>query len=306
MKRILYLLLIGLLFPFAAVVAQEKSSAKAGKGTSLDYLPAQGDWSLGVDVSPLLKYFGTMFSDAGSGDLKALGGTPFIEGSGFAEKDKTLVPNVSVMGKYFLSNHLALRANIGFKVGLENKNYYAWDDRELAVNPLGEKKVENCLKQSREGVSVLLGAEYRKGKSRVQGVFGAGLLFAFMNDRLEYSYGNEMTTVNQLPSGSVTDYPRIPNRYRVLSKYNTGANFYTGLTGSAGVEWFMAPKVSLGAEVNMSVYYLFGMQTYIESEGYNTVTGSVEKRTDLISPGDRGFYAATESLGGALTLNFYF
>lgn len=154
----------------------------------------------------------------------------------------------------------------------------------------------------------MLGGEYRKGTKRVQGVFGAGILFACMNDKVKYNYGNSLTDINQKPTGSV--YPPnnspVPNDYRLLTIYNTGANFYTGLTGSAGVEWFLAPKISLGAEVNLSLYYLCGKKIYIESEGYNEALQRVEKRTDLVSPGNRGFYMATESLGGSLNFNFYF
>jgi hypothetical protein len=68
----------------------------------------------------------------------------------------------------------------------------------------------------------------------------------------------------------------------------------------------VAPKISLGAEVNLSLYYMVGKQTYLESEGYNATTGRVEKRVKLESPGNRGFYMATECLGGSLSLNFYF
>ena len=39
---------------------------------------------------------------------------------------------------------------------------------------------------------------------------------------------------------------------------------------------------------------------------YNEALQRVEKRTDLVSPGNRGFYMATESLGGSLNFNFYF
>lgn len=301
MKKIISILLIGF-FPFVSAKAQENTEQNEGEKAAKQYLPEQGDWSVGVDLVPLIKYIGT-----GNDNLKVGGGSPFTKGTDF--DNKTLMPDASIMGKYMLTEKWALRGNIGFKFGSETKKFYVSDDKAAVLNPLGDEKVEDKIKNNKSGVSVMLGVEYRKGERRVQGVFGAGLLFAFMNNKLKYEYGNEMTSVNQNPTTSVWRSGKeylIPSGYRVLTAYNTGSNFYTGITGSAGVEWFVAPKISLGAEVNLSVYYLFGKQTYVESEGYNAVLGRVEKRTDLVSPGDRGFYVATESLGGALTFNFYF
>jgi len=306
MKRILSILLMGLL-PLMSARAQENTEQSEGENATKQYLPEKGDWALGIDVLPLLKYIGTAFHSSKTDDLNGLGGTPFTKGSSFADKNKTLMPDVSIMGKYLLTNKWALRANIGFKVGLETDKSYVKDDRAAVLNPLGSEKVENKITNNKSGVSVMLGAEYRKGERRVQGVFGAGLLFAFMNNKVKYDYGNEMTSTNQSPTGSLwSNDDLVPAGYRILTKYNTGASFYTGITGSAGVEWFVAPKISLGAEVNLSVYYLFSNQIYVESEGYNATLGRIEKRTDLVSPGNQGFYADTESLGGALSLNFYF
>ena len=96
------------------------------------------------------------------------------------------------------------------------------------------------------------------------------------------------------------------NNYRLLKTNGSGSDFYTGVTGSAGIEWFVAPKISLGAEVNLSLYYIFGNQDYTESEGYNPSTGKVETRTDLVSPRYRELYIGTESLGGSLNMTFYF
>ena len=255
MKKIISLLLVGL-FPFVGMKAQENTVEQGNEKAPKVYLPEQGDWSVGVDLVPLIKYIGT-----GSNNLKGGGGSPFTKGSGF--DNKTLMPDASLMGKYMLTDQWALRANLGFKVGVETHKRYVRDDQAAVLNPLGEEK---------------------------------------------YNYGNEITSVNQHPTTSVRREQSylIPDGYRVLTEYTTGSNFYTGITGSAGVEWFVVPKISLGAEVNLCVYYLFGRQTYVESEGYNAAFGRVEKRTDLVSPGDKGFYVATESLGGSLTFNFYF
>lgn len=295
MKKILSIIMIGLL-PLMGVSAQEKAQK--------NYLPEEGDWALGIDVVPLLKYVGNAFNGNTSNELNGLSGTPFTKGTIF--DDKTLMPDVSIMGKYLLTDEWALRANVGIMIRSKYERNYVRDDKAAALNPLSNDKVIDKAHYMKNGMSIMLGAEYRKGSKRVQGVFGAGLLFAFMNNKDTYTYGNEMTSINQDPTDLSPANDLIPAGYRVLTNNNDGSNFYTGITGSAGVEWFVAPKISLGAEVNLSVYYLFGNQRYVESEGYNALYQRVEKRTDLVSPGDRGFYLGTESLGGSLNMTFYF
>ena len=298
MKKLISIITIICLLPLMGVSAQEKAEKQ--------YLPEEGDWAIGIDVVPLLKYVGNAFNGSQENEIESLGGAPFTKNhKNF--RNRMLMPDVSIMGKYMLTDEWALRANVGIMVRSEYDRRYVKDDKAALLNPLSNDKVIDKAHHSRNGMSIAVGAEYRKGSKRVQGVFGAGLLFAFQNDKTTYSWGNEMTTINQNPSIAFDrNNETMLGDNRILKNNGQGSDFYTGITGSAGVEWFIAPKISLGAEVNLSLYYLFGNQTYIESEGYNTSTQKIETRTDLVSPGNRGFYIGTESLGGSLNMTFYF
>ena len=295
-----FLIIMAALVSFAGMDAQEQKTEK-------QYLPETGDWALGVDVVPVLRYVGNAFNGNTNNEyIDNLGGEPFIN-SNKRYNSRSLMPDVSIQGKYMLTDEWGLRANVGLMFRSIYDNRYAVDDKALLLNPLSEDKVVDKAHNTKNGMSVMVGGEYRKGKKRVQGVFGFGLLFAFQNDKTTYSYGNQMTEINQTPSvgfssGSVYD----GNNYRLLKTNGSGSDFYTGVTGSAGIEWFVAPKISLGAEVNLSLYYIFGNQDYTESEGYNPSTGKVETRTDLVSPRYRELYIGTESLGGSLNMTFYF
>ncbi|HJG88354.1 hypothetical protein [Barnesiella viscericola] len=296
MKKIIAIILSACLFP-AMLWAEDKEQKQ--------YLPEEGDWALGIDVVPILKYIGNAFNGTnGSNELSHVGGTPFTSGK-FGGQG--LMPTVSIMGKYMLTDEWAVRANVGLMISSANDKAYSIDDKALAENPFSEAKVVDGARYDRNGMSMLLGAEYRKGSRRIQGVFGAGLLFAFQNSKETYSWGNALTEINQSPtSHSFANMPTLPSGYRALTQNEAGSNFYLGVTGSAGVEWFVAPKIALGAEVNLSLYYIFGTQTYVESEGYNATLGKVETRTDLYAPGSNGIYFGTESLGGSLYMTFYF
>ena len=298
MKKLISIITIICLLPLMGVSAQEKAEKQ--------YLPEEGDWAIGIDVVPLLKYVGNAFNGSQENEIESLGGAPFTKNNKNF-RNRMLMPDVSIMGKYMLTDEWALRANVGIMVRSEYDRRYVKDDKAALLNPVSNEKVIDKAHHSRNGMSIAVGAEYRKGSKRVQGVFGAGLLFAFQNDKTTYSWGNEMTTINQNPSIAFDrNNETMLGDNRILKNNGQGSDFYTGITGSAGVEWFIAPKISLGAEVNLSLYYLFGNQTYIESEGYNTSTQKIETRTDLVSPGNRGFYIGTESLGGSLNMTFYF
>ena len=296
MKKLIAIILSACLFP-AMLWAEEKQQKQ--------YLPEEGDWALGIDVVPILKYIGNAFNGTdGSNGLDHVGGTPFTSGH-FGNQG--LMPTVSIMGKYMLTDEWAVRANVGLMISSANDKAYSPDDKALLTNPFSEAKVIDGARYDRNGMSMLLGAEYRKGARRIQGVFGAGLLFAFQNSKETYSWGNALTEINQSPtSHSFANMPTLPTGYRALKQNGAGSDFYLGLTGSAGIEWFVAPKIALGAEVNLSLYYTFGTQTYVESEGYNATLGKVETRTDLYAPGSNGIYFGTESLGGSLYMTFYF
>ncbi len=291
MKKFISLIVAGLM-PFVAISAQNEG----GK----NYLPEKGDMAFGINVKPVLKYVGNVFNSSVDNELDYLGGEPIST----KEYRNDIIPDVSVMGKYMLTENWGLRANVGMMFGTDKKRSYVADDQNAELNPFDETKLIDVKKTKKNGMSLLLGAEYRKGNNRVQGVFGMGVLFGVLSEKTTYKYANAVTSLNQNPTSAwYSDWAKSP--YRPLEEKTDKGVFY-GITGSAGIEWFVAPKVSLGAEVNLSLYGINKGQLYTISEGYNVASQKVEERTDLTSPGDRNFRFGTENLGGSLYMAFYF
>lgn len=281
------------LIPFISISAQSEEPKQ--------YLPEQGDMAIGFSATPVLKYVGNIFNNTSDNELAPLGGTPASKGFFDEYNYENLAPTVSIMGKYMLSDKWGIRANVGLMFNKDKYNAYVRDDKAVMLNPFDESKLIDTRHTSRNGMSLLLGTEYRKGERRIQGVFGMGVLFGFISEKTSYDYANAITAVNQRPS-MAWDWN---SAYRTLNKRTEKGIFY-GITGSAGIEWFVAPKVSLGAEVNLSMYYINGGQEYTTSEGYNNALQKVEVRTDLTSPGSDTFRFGTENLGGSLYMAFYF
>ena len=78
------------------------------------------------------------------------------------------------------------------------------------------------------------------------------------------------------------------------------------ITASAGVEFYVAPKIALGAEVSLVAAYNVNQQTFKYAEGYNPSTEIIERKTDLVTPMTGTFYLGTQNLGGSVYMSFYF
>lgn len=271
-----------------------------------EYLPKQGDFGIGFDALPVFRYMGNAFNGYGTdgnfNNMDLWGGTPAVPA-----KNGMIKPAVSIMGKYMLTDHVALRANVGIIVNNRKRADYVTDDEAVVIDPLSEEKVVDWYKSKQNGVNISLGSEYRRGYKRVQGIFGGSVLFASQKERMVANWGNEMTVVNQMPSYSdiMAEAGLINGNRRFLEKKNSTQHFL-GLTGHVGIEYFFTKKMALGAEVNLTLYKQFGSQSFNKYEEYIVANNTVEERTKLLAPGDSGFYFGTDNLGGSLYLMFYF
>ncbi|MFR9523870.1 MAG: hypothetical protein SNH94_04785 [Rikenellaceae bacterium] len=266
--------------------------------------PKAGDYSFGIDAAPVVNFLGNMFNGTMNQTLDDIGGTPVTSSSGL------VTPDISILGRYMLSGDLAVRANVGLIIDNSYNTAYATDDLAVAENPLSEAKVVDGKTTARSGASLAVGLEYRIGKGRIQGVFSGNVLYAYSTESYSYSYGNAITSLNQSPSSGGLDTNNHPtvsymSTLRTL-KVGGGATHMLGLMGTAGVEWFVASRISLGLEVNLVAAYAYTTQAYGEYEGYNANTSSVETYTNLSSPASSALYVGTNNFGSNLTLNFYF
>lgn len=302
MKKILSLMLLAALT--LPIMAQDASEKKA-KDFS-DYLPAAGDMSIGFSANPFLKFVGNMFNGTAGQDYNydAVGGNPYTNGvPGFT------YPTVSISGKYMLSDNLGVRVNLGWVLNTRKEAAYVEDQHALALNPLSEQKVIDTYNYKQNGGSLSAGLEYRIGKHRVQGVFAGSLLYAFKTESEQFTYGNAITEINQKPlvssvAPAYAAHGAMPNAR--TQKISTDGTHTAGLVGAVGIEYFVAPKISIGAEVNLALLYSWTPNTYSVKEGYNTLNGKVEQHTDLSEPASSDFVFGTENIGSNIHFNFYF
>ena len=284
------ILLTGLLIASlcSAAVTVSAKDGKEKKDVS-EYLPEAGDFAISVSANPFINFVGNIFNNTVDQTIGTFGGDPYNAG-GINQ------PRVSIAGKYMLTDELGLRVNLGWIHDANTNNAYVPDDAELTNDPLSGKKLTDSYITRESG-----------------GSFSAGLLYAFSYDRTKYTYGNAITEINQNPSvafpHSEMDPASVPDGFssmRYLSRFSDSPSNYAGLILSAGIEWFVAPKVSIGGEVNISALYNWTKATYYTGEGFNTLSNAVETWTELESPSSHGFSFGTGNIGSNLSVTFYF
>lgn len=281
MKRISLLILTALILGSSALTAMAQERKE-------DFTPKRGDFGISVMASPLTEL------------TNAFKGTAYTP----------MQPTVTISGKYMVTDHGALFLNLGWLYRNSNDTYYTRDDAAYAVDPFTMDKVTDAVRANTSGGNFSFGFEGRVGMGRAQGVFGIGAMYAFSYYDSRYTYGNAITAVNQVPSTAFngingTSVPGVSYQ-RYLRQFSGAPTHTAGLLAYAGIEWFVAPKVSLGARVNLIAAYSWTNATYYVAEGYNTMTAQVEEWTELLSPSSGAIDFGTENIGADLSINVYF
>lgn len=302
---------ITLIFLSLGSFAQDLTSKK---GESI--LPEKGDWSIGIDATPFLNYIGNFF------------GTP-----NKAPTFNWLSTNNTIVGKYFLEDQTAIR--VGLRIGANNNTKrFNTDDRVAAltpgVYPAAFAQKENKWVRSSSAFGLSAGLEKRKGKTRLQGLYGGEIGFYISSAKDKFTYGNKLIApgsgVTAITVDAVGD--SIPGALNIdknppvastdlngarITERKYGTQFSFGLRGFIGVEYFMLPKISIGGEFGMGLGFttIGKSSTTYETSG-TTTFGSSIARTTVSSPKSGSFSLDTDNKNsvwgpsGVIRLNFYF
>lgn len=281
-----------------------------------NYLPEEGDVTIGINAIPFLKYLGNCFSDAGDNTINAkkIGGVPSV---GFPVAPGLQNPTISIFGKYFLTDQTALRLNVGIGIGSKTQRRYAPDNAALVADPLSVAQVEDSYKYRSTGFSLAAGYEWRRGGKRLQGFWGGQAVVAYSNSKHFFNYGNAITEINQtLQTSTVWDNPvsgqtvptlnpNIGNNSRLLQQ-NDGRSWTYGVGGFVGVEYYIAPKIAIGCEMSLNLLWTTEGKSLQKSERFNPDFNRVEENVRWSEPGGSAFHFGTENIGTSLYVAFSF
>ena len=111
------------------------------------------------------------------------------------------------------------------------------DDQTSTANPL--PKVEDSRKDAYTNVTIGAGMEMRRGNGRLQGFYGAELMFMMGSTKTTYTYGNAYDFTNLPSQTHGTD-----GSSDVL-EVKSGSTIGLGVRGFVGCEYFVAAKISI-------------------------------------------------------------
>ena len=83
---------------------------------------------------------GSMSANTNNQYIDNLGGEPFVN-QNKRFNSRQLMPDVSIQGKYMITDEWGVRANVGLMFRSIYDNRYATDDKAAALNPLSNDKV---------------------------------------------------------------------------------------------------------------------------------------------------------------------
>jgi len=201
MKNSIKSLILTLALVFGTIFANAQCTEQCKSKNGTPILPEAGEYSIGIDAVPVLNYFGNFFSNSGS-----------TAAVGFQQAGV-------ITGSYMKTANTAYRG-------------------KLAIN-FANSSVDSTKSQS-SGVTVGAGIMKYRGKSRLQGYYGAELGLGLSNGK---------TTVGSVETKS-------PNTFGVNARAFVGAQYFFAPKMSVGTEYGWGPgfsKVGDGSNFNLGV-----------------------------------------------------
>lgn len=272
------------------VLAQEETPAEEApqpKKEASSFLPAEGDFAIGVDAMPYLEFLGNMFS-------------------GHDQRNTLNVGQSTIYGKYYLNPDAALRAELFINKNTYNDVNYVQNDALFNSDPTAQVEDLRLTKYN----SIGFGAGYQKyrGYGKLRGTYGVLASYYLNKYTTEYTWGNQMSASNTNPT-STNWYGAGSNPAERNLTEATYGNTTLGLGLISGIEYFILPKICLGGEFGIYYNYTWNGQ---ESYTYEVVQqGVVQEYDQAVDPKESSSSLNTRvynaaNTGGRIYLLFHF
>jgi hypothetical protein len=191
----------------AMVVGAGTMNAQLTSKKGENYLPQSGDWSIGIDGTSALGYFGNMLNNS------ADNGMTF---------DYSNDANM-ITGKLFINDNTAYRVGLRIGMGSSTSNVASID----SIGGFDE------VKASGTNIGLAGGIEKRRGTTRLQGYYGAMAMLTYESSKLSTSYVKPNPVVSsEISSGGTLGFGVrgfIGVEYFVLPKISIAGEFGWGL-----------------------------------------------------------------------------
>ncbi|HWY33560.1 MAG TPA: hypothetical protein VNX68_02870, partial [Nitrosopumilaceae archaeon] len=233
--------------------------------------------------------------------------------------------NNTIIGKYFKDEKTAYRAivRIGFNSNTTRAQIADASVTTAPTYPTVPAMKEDKWKSSNNFVGLGAGYEMRRGKTRLQGFYGADAMIWMSSNKDVFTYGNSLVAGGSAPVGvgSSTDFGATANNLTgVKDTYGNAARVTTRKSGTSigfgvrafiGAEYFIFPKISIGGEFGWGLGLLTGGKSSTTTEsiggtgpsvGTQTITGSKSPGYFILDTDKNAFGTANAQL----RLNLHF
>ena len=283
---LLYAGIVGAFAQTIEIIEVEKRGPLSKNGHEI--LPKQGDFGLSISVNPFLEYLGGIFSDA---DAKA----------------PEFFNDLGLSGQYFLTDNTSIRATLNLNFGSNVSKGTVRND--FAFQQDGEyngQTVIDVRKRNTNNVDLAAGYVFHRGYHRLQAFYGGEVGIGFGSSKYKYLYANEMTEINPAPTTS-SDFNGgsfNPDVRTLEQKDGTTLSFKVG--GFVGVEYFIAPKMSIGGEFGLGLKLSNRWQGETTTEEWNVPQNQIVEKTVRSLNGRTGEIRFSTVTKGQLMLTLYF
>ncbi len=270
-------LVIALALGVTGAFAQDLTSKKGEP-----ILPEAEDWAISLDGAPIFSFVGNAFNGTAA---NAAPGVNWLNG------------NQTIIGKKFIDEKNAYRVLV--RLGFTNQTYKNMVVDNAAIPPTtatfdAPAMVEDKFKMRNTNIGIGVGKEMRRGKTRLQGYYGADAMIWISMSSNKMEYGNTMSPLNgtgttttptsttwNTTTGAVLGAAGTASR-AVSSK--SGMTFGLGVRGFIGAEYFIFPKMAIGAEYGWGIGYQMSgkgksTQEYQQVIGTTNTVGETETET---------------------------
>jgi len=259
-------LLIAALFTAGISFTQAQMTSK--KGTPI--LPEAGDYALGFDATSLTGYAGNLLNGGSNGSLQPLG---------------LAIGATTITGKYFVDANKAYRGMLQLDFG---SNTVTTPTQDRSVGAVSGDMVDDEGKTSNMGITIGGGIEMRRGQGRLQGVYGPMAMISLGSSSTDSTYGN---SIDLLPIGTTR-----------TTTNKQGSTFGIAIGGFAGVEYFFAPKMSIGGEILWTININSTGSSETTTESYD---GTATTSTTVEGGSSSSFNVGTTPMAN-ININFHF
>ena len=278
-KKILF---VAALFAGSLAFAQGNTTSMKNK-RGLEYLPQAGDWAIQFNAVPLINFGlnAVKFNTNTGATAQHLG-----YAGGF---------NNVIVGKMYTTASEAYRVKVGINFSNAKTEtvqmYGANMDQEYVTTK--SDKVTNIV--------LGFGKEWRRGHNRLQGFFGAEALMVIGSPTTttSFEYNLDLNT-------AVNDAGETAPRTLGVTKSSA---FGIGARGFIGVDYFILPKIALGAEFGWGL----GFTTSSGEVTTETLNGTSVETTVTKAPKNSGIRIGNDTgntsgfgASGALNVTFHF